>query len=169
MARRGSPMDFPGKIPTGRTNNLSCSLASYGGSYLTAQRCAGESSWDRVFDDIWQSAHNTTCVRRSLRSGAASRACVRQLRISIVKDYSVICNSAFRSPTVLVSYRFVQPPGDASSEINSLKLRLDMAELANSRSVRLGQFAFSALVRPGQMSFSPFPADLRISPVNHGF
>jgi len=85
------------------------------------------------------------------------------------QNYSVICNSAFRSPTALVSYRFAQPLGDTSSEINSLKLRIEMAELARSRAVRLGQFAFSAFVRPGQVSFSPFPADLSISPVSHDF
>lgn len=58
--------------------------------------------------------------------------------------YSVICNSAFRSPAVLVSYRFAQPSGDTSSEIDPF-------------------------VGRRQLSFSPFPADLRISPVSQDF
>jgi len=58
--------------------------------------------------------------------------------------YSVICNSAFRSPAVLVSYRFVQSNGDSSTEIDPLAGRR-------------------------QLSFFPFPADLRISPVSHDF
>jgi hypothetical protein len=45
---------------------------------------------------------------------------------------------------VLVSYRFAQPSGDTSSEIDPF-------------------------VGRRQLSFSPFPADLRISPVSQDF
>lgn len=53
----------------------------------------------------------------------------------------VTCNSAFRSPELLVSYRFVAPGGDNSININPQMLR-------------------------APISLSPFPSDLRISPVN---
>jgi hypothetical protein len=54
---------------------------------------------------------------------------------------AIVCNSAFRSPSLLISYRFVPPGGAPSSDINPL----------------LGWV---------QMSYSPFPSDLRISPVS---
>jgi hypothetical protein len=60
------------------------------------------------------------------------------------RRYYVVCSSAFRSPGVLVSYQFVQVDGDTSKDINPL----------------LGR---------GQTSFSPFPGDLRISPVSQEF
>lgn len=58
--------------------------------------------------------------------------------------YSVICKSAFRSPTALVSYQFVKPNGETSKDTNPSLIR-------------------------GQMSFSPFPAEVRISPVSKDF
>jgi hypothetical protein len=60
---------------------------------------------------------------------------------AIGQRYYVVCSSAFRSPAVLVSYRFVQSGGETSKDRNPF----------------LGG---------AQMSFSPFPADLRISPVS---
>jgi hypothetical protein len=58
--------------------------------------------------------------------------------------YYLVCSSAFRSPAVLVSYRFVQSSGETSKDRNPF----------------LGG---------AQVSSSPFPADLRISPVSRGF
>lgn len=60
------------------------------------------------------------------------------------RRYFVVCSSAFRPPAMLVSFRFVQLGGDTANDINTL-------------------------VGRGQMSFSPFPADLRISPVSQEF
>lgn len=70
-------------------------------------------------------------------------------------DFSVICNSAFQSPTVLVSYRFVRP-GEEPKDTNPFPIR---AQLAIS----------PLIIRPSQPSFSPFPAELRISPVSQDF
>jgi len=69
--------------------------------------------------------------------------------------YSVICNSAFRSPTVEVSYQFVEPAG-ASKETRRSGLTTEMS------------FLFPFMNRQ-QLSFSPFPADMRISPVSQDF
>ncbi len=57
--------------------------------------------------------------------------------------YLVICNSAFRSPEGLMAYRFAQSDQDAADNFKSLP------------------------IPQRQPSFSPFPAELRISPVSH--
>ena len=68
---------------------------------------------------------------------------------------SVICNSAFRSPTVMVSYQFVKPSDEVPNENNRSAMQ-----------VQLPSFPF---LNRGQVSFSPFPAELRISPVSQDF
>jgi hypothetical protein len=70
-------------------------------------------------------------------------------------DYSVVCNSAFRSPTVMVSYQFVKPSDEVPNENNRSAMQ-----------VQLPSFPF---LNRGQVSFSPFPAELRISPVSQDF
>ena len=60
---------------------------------------------------------------------------------TIGQRYYLVCSSAFRPPAVLVSYRFVQSGGETSKDRNPF----------------LGG---------AQVSSSPFPANLRISPVN---
>nr|HEV7954145.1 ABC transporter permease [Candidatus Acidoferrales bacterium] len=76
-------------------------------------------------------------------------------------DYFLVCNSAFRAPTALVSYRFVQPD-EKSNDTNSLPMR-------NVSVPVRGELGVSALMNPQSMSFSPFPANLRISPVSQDF
>jgi hypothetical protein len=70
-------------------------------------------------------------------------------------DYSVVCNSAFRSPTVMVSYQFVQPGDEVLN--------------GNNHSTMQVQLPSFPLLNRGQLSFSPFPAELRISPVSQDF
>jgi hypothetical protein len=76
-------------------------------------------------------------------------------------DYSVVCNSAFRSPTALVYYQFVRPDENSNDA--------DPVPMRNVSVPIRGQLGVSALMNPRQMSFSPFPADLQISPVSRDF
>lgn len=60
------------------------------------------------------------------------------------RPYFLICSSAFRFPPVLVSYRFLQSAEDTAQEVESS-------------------------TQPRAISYSPFPADLGISPVSQDF
>jgi len=62
----------------------------------------------------------------------------------IRRKYLLICNSAFRSPAELISYRFAASDQDTTDH-------------------------FRPLNQYRQPSFSPFPAELRISPVSHEY
>jgi hypothetical protein len=62
----------------------------------------------------------------------------------IRRNYLLLCNSAFRSPAALVSYRFAGSDQDSTDH-------------------------FRPLSQQRQPSFSPFPAELRISPVSHEY
>src|ERR1700733_2001428 len=68
---------------------------------------------------------------------------------SIRRNYLLICNSAFRSPTGLVSYLFGWSDQDISHQ-----------EIPGN---------FRPFIEEGQLSFSPFPADVRISPVSQEY
>jgi hypothetical protein len=78
------------------------------------------------------------------------------------RKYLLICNSAFRSPAGLVSYRFARSDQDTTDNFKPL--------------IQLGRISFSPfpgafrpLIQQTQLSFSPFPADLRISPVSREY
>jgi hypothetical protein len=66
---------------------------------------------------------------------------------SIRRKYLLICNSAFRSPPGLVSYRFVRFVHSDQDIADNLK----------------------PLIQQNRFSFSPFPADVRISPVSQEY
>src|ERR1019366_4747039 len=155
--------------PDGPDEQFNVRSGFYGGSYLTRHDVPGRGR-GTVYLAVFGNPH-TTQVAFGERPVPVPKVGLCSATEDVNRqNYTVICNSAFRSPTALVSYRFVQPVGDASSEINSLKLRLNMAELAVSRLVRPGQVGFSPFVGGiGQMSVSPYPADLSISPVSHDF
>ncbi len=60
------------------------------------------------------------------------------------QSYFLICSSAFRSPSVLVSYSFIQPAKEGVQDVRSS-------------------------TQPRAISYSPFPAELGISPVSQDF
>ena len=60
------------------------------------------------------------------------------------QSYFLICSSAFRSPSVLVSYSFIQPAKEGVQDVRSS-------------------------IQPRAISYSPFPAELGISPVSQDF
>jgi len=60
------------------------------------------------------------------------------------QSYFLICSSAFRFPSVLVSYSFIQPAKEGVQDVRSS-------------------------TQPRTISYSPFPAELGISPVSQDF
>jgi hypothetical protein len=83
------------------------------------------------------------------------------------RKYLLICNSAFRSPTGLVSYRFVQSDQGITSKDN-------FRPLVQQRQILFtGSYStadnFRPFIQQRQLSLSPFPAEVRISPVSEEY
>jgi hypothetical protein len=81
------------------------------------------------------------------------------------RKYLLICNSAFRAPTGLVSYQFV--PSDQNIKDNFRPL-IQQRQILFTGSVSTAD-SFRPFIQQRQLSFSPFPAEVRISPVSQQY